>query len=107
MPFYLGTPMKRVVAPTSAERAKGMQLLHELLEAHLQAVEVVVPMGKNAKLGWAAYCENHPNNHKVTVPTWHPSGQGLNSVAKWQDAATALRHVARLVAEESTLRDRA
>ncbi|MFJ5831458.1 uracil-DNA glycosylase [Streptomyces sp. NPDC093089] len=70
VPWYLGTA-DRIAAPGKTEIQRAAPFLHEVISM-LPALEVVVPMGRKAQAGWAAYQEAHaPEVH--TLPTWHPS----------------------------------
>ncbi|WP_328690149.1 uracil-DNA glycosylase [Streptomyces phaeochromogenes] len=70
VPWYLGTA-DRIAAPGRTEIQRAAPFLHEVI-AMLPALEVVVPMGRKAQAGWAAYQERYaPKVH--TLPTWHPS----------------------------------
>ncbi|MEV1067056.1 uracil-DNA glycosylase [Streptomyces sp. NPDC050263] len=70
VPWYLGSA-DRIAAPGQTEIQRAAPYLHEVISL-LPALEVVVPMGRKAQAGWAAYQARYaPKVH--TLPTWHPS----------------------------------
>ncbi|WP_406439169.1 uracil-DNA glycosylase [Streptomyces sp. NBC_01613] len=95
VPWYLGTA-DRIAAPGRTEIQRAAPFLHEVITM-LPALEVVVPMGRKAQAGWAAYQERYaPKVH--TLPTWHPSPRvfASRSTAR-QEILQTLQEAARLL----------
>lgn len=95
VPWYLGTA-DRIAAPGRTEIQRAAPFLHEVIST-LPALEVVVPMGRKAQAGWAAYQERYaPRVH--TLPTWHPSPRVFASrPAARQEILDTLHEAARLL----------
>ncbi|MEU6164888.1 uracil-DNA glycosylase [Streptomyces tanashiensis] len=95
VPWYLGTA-NRIAAPGRTEIQRAAPFLHEVISM-LPALEVVVPMGRKAQAGWAAYQEQYaPQVH--TLPTWHPSPRVFASrPAARQEILDTLRQAAKLL----------
>ncbi|WP_406175882.1 uracil-DNA glycosylase [Streptomyces sp. NBC_00996] len=95
VPWYLGTA-ERIAAPGRTEIQRAAPFLHEVISM-LPALEVVVPMGRKAQAGWAAYQERYaPNMH--TLPTWHPSPRVFASrPTARQEVLETLQQAARLL----------
>ncbi|MEU7033521.1 uracil-DNA glycosylase [Streptomyces sp. NPDC046237] len=95
VPWYLGTAT-RIAAPGKSEIQRAAPFLHEVI-AMLPALEVVVPMGRKAQAGWAAYRERYaPKVH--TLPTWHPSPRVFASrPAARQEILEVMRRAAQLL----------
>ncbi|MEU8522215.1 uracil-DNA glycosylase [Streptomyces sp. NPDC048577] len=95
VPWYLGTA-DRIAAPGRTEIQRAAPFLHEVISM-LPALEVVVPMGRKAQAGWAAYQERYaPKVH--TLPTWHPSPRVFASrPAARQEILDVLRETAGLL----------
>ncbi|MGA5349584.1 uracil-DNA glycosylase [Streptomyces griseoincarnatus] len=95
VPWYLGTA-DRIAAPGRSEIQRAAPFLHEIISM-LPALEVVVPMGRKAQAGWAAYQETYaPKVH--TLPTWHPSPRVFASrPAARQEILDVLRTAERIL----------
>lgn len=95
VPWYLGTA-DRIAAPGRTEIQRAAPFLHEVITL-LPALEVVVPMGRKAQAGWAAYQERYaPKVH--TLPTWHPSPRVFASrPTARREIRDVLEHAARLL----------
>lgn len=95
VPWYLGTA-DRIAAPGRTEIQRAAPFLHEVITM-LPDMEVVVPMGRKAQAGWAAYQERYaPKVH--TLPTWHPSPRVFASrPTARQEILETLRRAARLL----------
>ncbi|MEU1553163.1 uracil-DNA glycosylase [Streptomyces scabiei] len=95
VPWYLGTA-DRIAAPGRTEIQRAAPFLHEVISM-LPKLEVVVPMGRKAQAGWAAYQERYaPTVHTLT--TWHPSPRVFASrPAARQEILDVLRRAADLL----------
>ncbi|MFE2558606.1 uracil-DNA glycosylase [Streptomyces sp. NPDC059352] len=95
VPWYLGTA-DRIAAPGQTEIQRAAPFLHEVI-ALLPSPEAVIPMGRKAQAGWAAYQERYaPKVH--TLPTRRPSPRVFASrpVAR-QEILEVLQQAARLL----------
>ncbi|MEU3093267.1 uracil-DNA glycosylase family protein [Streptomyces sp. NPDC006967] len=99
VPWYLGTA-DRIAAPGRSEIQRAAPFLHEVVSM-LPALEVVVPMGRKAQAGWAAYQETYaPKVH--TLPTWHPSPRVFASrPAARQEILDVLRTAERILSGDA------
>ncbi|MFJ8112503.1 uracil-DNA glycosylase [Streptomyces sp. NPDC096132] len=95
VPWYLGSA-DRIAAPGQTEIQRAAPFLHEVISL-LPALEVVVPMGRKAQAGWAAYQARYaPQVH--TLPTWHPSPRVFASrPAARDEILEVLRRAAKLL----------
>ena len=95
LPWHLRTA-NRIAAPGRTEIQRAAPFLHEVVTL-LPALEVVVPMGRKAQAGWAAYQERYaPKVH--TLPPWHPSPRVFASrPAARQEILEVLQEAARLL----------
>ncbi|MEV4683145.1 uracil-DNA glycosylase [Streptomyces kurssanovii] len=98
VPWYLGTA-DRIAAPGRTEVQRAAPFLHEVISL-LPKLEVVVPMGRSAQAGWAAYVARYAPAVR-TLATWHPSPRGLASrPAARPEILRTMREVARLTSQE-------
>ncbi|MET9422160.1 MULTISPECIES: uracil-DNA glycosylase [unclassified Streptomyces] len=98
VPWYLGTA-DRIAAAGRTEVQRAVPFLHEVISL-LPKLEVVVPMGRSAQAGWAAYVARYAPAVR-TLATWHPSPRGLASrPAARPEILRTMREVARLTAQE-------
>ncbi|MGN9789696.1 uracil-DNA glycosylase [Streptomyces sp. OZ13] len=98
VPWYLGTA-DRITTAGRTEVQRAVPFLHEVISL-LPKLEVVVPMGRSAQAGWAAYVARYAPAVR-TLATWHPSPRGLASrPAARPEILRTMREVARLTTPE-------
>ncbi|MGX1507078.1 UNVERIFIED_CONTAM: hypothetical protein RKD43_005703 [Streptomyces graminofaciens] len=98
VPWYLGTA-DRIAAAGRTDVQLAAPFLHEVISL-LPKLEVVVPMGRSAQAGWAAYVARYAPAVR-TLATWHPSPRGLASrPAARPEILRTMREVARLTVRE-------